>query len=182
MPGLSAQGHHHFDRGKRIEIHGYGQVYYDALLGPGKNSFGVNKSELMGTMRITDRWSAAVLFQLNSPAILKELNMSYRFAPELSLRVGQMKTPFGLENQVAPFLNPLSLGGTMPTVYFAGVGMDPLYSGTSGRDIGLEMSGDLWGRVLSYKLAVMNGQGMNALDLGTSKMYGGASTFAPYPC
>ena len=105
MPGLAAQGHHHFDKGKRLEIHGYGQVYYDALLGPGKNSFGVNKSELMGTMRITDRWSAAVLFQLNSPAILKELNMSYRFAPELSLRVGQMKTPFGLENQLAPFLN-----------------------------------------------------------------------------
>ena len=72
MPGLSAQGHHHFDKGKRLEIHGYGQVYYDALLGPGKNSFGVNKSELMGTMRITDRWSAAVLFQLNSPAILKD--------------------------------------------------------------------------------------------------------------
>lgn len=181
VPALSAQRHHHFDKEKRLEVHGYGQVYYDALLGPGKNSFGVNKSELMGTIRITDQWSAAVLFQLNKPAMLKELHMSYRFAPELSLRVGQMKTPFGLENQVAPFLNPLSLGGTMPTVYFAGVGMDPLYSGTSGRDIGLELSGDLWDRVLSYKLAVMNGQGMNKLDLGTSKMYGGALYLRPTP-
>lgn len=167
-------------RAQKVQIHGYGQAYYDATLGQkGGNSFGINKSELMGTLDITDRWSAGVLFQLNSPAILKELHMSYRVAPELKVRVGQMKTPFGYENQIAPFLNPLSLGGTMPTVYFAGIGMDPLYSGTSGRDIGLELSGDLWGKLLSYKLAVMNGQGMNHLDLGRTKMMGGALYVRP---
>lgn len=167
-------------RAQKVQIHGYGQAYYDATLGQkGGNGFGINKSELMGTLDITDRWSAGVLFQLNSPAMLKELHMSYRVAPELKVRVGQMKTPFGYENQIAPFLNPLSLGGTMPTVYFAGIGIDPLYSGTSGRDIGLELSGDLWGKLLSYKLAVMNGQGMNHLDLGQSKMVGGALYLRP---
>ena len=68
----------------------------------------------------------------------------------------------------------------MPTCYFAGVSGDPLYRGTSGRDIGLELSGDLWGKILTYKLAVMNGQGLNTLDLGTTKMYGGALYIRPY--
>ena len=167
----------------RITVTGWGQTYYDAAFGPdvrGTNTFAINKINLVAKGQITDRWSMGILFQMHSPAKLKELWLQYTLMPQLRVRIGEMKTPFGMENQIPPSLLPLTSGWTMPTCYFAGVSGDPLYRGTSGRDIGLELSGDLWGKILSYKLAVMNGQGLNTLDLGTTKMYGGALYVRPY--
>ena len=167
----------------RITVTGWGQTYYDAAFGPnvlGTNTFAINKINLVAKGRITNRWSMGILVQLHSPAKLKELWLQYTLMPQLRVRIGEMKTPFGMENQIPPSLLPLTSGWTTPTSYFAGVSGDPLYRGTSGRDIGLELSGDLWGNILTYKLAVMNGQGMNTLDLGTTKMYGGALYIRPY--
>lgn len=167
----------------RIRVTGWGQTYYDAAFGEGvqgTNTFAINKINLVAKGQITERWSMGILFQLHQPAKLKELWMQYELMPELKVRLGEMKTPFGMENQIAPWALPLTQGWTTATSYFAGVSGDPLYRGTSGRDIGLELSGDLWGDLLSYKLAVMNGQGMNTLDLGTTKMYGGALYLRPY--
>ena len=166
-----------------LTVTGWGQTYYDAAFGPdvrGTNTFAINKINLVAKGQITDRWSMGILFQMHSPAKLKELWLQYTLMPQLRVRIGEMKTPFGMENQIPPSLLPLTSGWTMPTCYFAGVSGDPLYRGTSGRDIGLELSGDLWGKILSYKLAVMNGQGLNTLDLGTTKMYGGALYVRPY--
>lgn len=105
--------------------------------------------------------------------------MQYAFMPELKVKIGQFKTPFGHENQIAPFLNSLAIGGSMPTTYFAGVGMDPLYYGTAGRDMGIELSGDLFKNIVSYKVVAMNGQGMNATDLNLGKLLGGSLYIRP---
>ena len=166
----------------RITIKGYGQVYAeggyydnDQKLG----TFGINKIEILGLGRITDQWSMGVTVQFNKPVMLKDLYMQYAFMSELKVKVGQFKTPFGHENQIAPFLNPLAIGGSMPTVYFAGVGMDPLYYGTAGRDMGIELSGDLFKNIVSYKVVAMNGQGMNATDLNLGKLLGGSLYIRP---
>lgn len=166
----------------RITIKGYGQVYAeggyydnDQKLG----TFGINKIEILGLGRITDQWSMGVTVQFNKPVMLKDLYMQYAFMPELKVKVGQFKTPFGHENQIAPFLNSLAIGGSMPTVYFAGVGMDPLYYGTAGRDMGIELSGDLFKNIVSYKFVTMNGQGMNATDLNLGKLHGGSLYIRP---
>lgn len=166
----------------RITIKGYGQVYAeggyydnDQKLG----TVGINKIEVLGLGRITDQWSMGITVQFNKPVMLKDLYMQYAFMPELKVKVGQFKTPFGHENQIAPFLNPLAIGGSMPTVYFAGVGMDPLYYGTAGRDMGIELSGDLFKNIVSYKVVSMNGQGMNATDLNLGKLLGGSLYIRP---
>lgn len=167
-------------RAQKVEVHGYGQVYYDAALGgSGANTFAVNKAGIMGSLELTDRWRGVILFSPCSPAHLLDLHITYRHSPALQLRMGQMKTPFGYENQTPPFFSPFTTGGTTANAYFAGMAIDPLYSGTTGRDIGVELSGDLWKRVVSYKLAVMNGQGLNKIDLGTTKMVGGALYVRP---
>lgn len=124
----------------RITIKGYGQIYSEGGYYDNDqkhNTYGINKIELLGLGRITDQWSMGITVQFNKPVMLKDLYMQYAFMPELKVKIGQFKTPFGHENQIAPFLNPLAIGGSMPTVYFAGVGMDPLYYGTAGRDMGL---------------------------------------------
>lgn len=167
---------------ERITISGWGQVYYDAAFGSethGSNSFAINKANITAKGNLTDRWSMSIMVQLNSQVKLKELWLQYALRPELSFRFGQIKTPFGLEHQISPSQLPLATGLTAASSYFSGNGGDPLYSGTAGRDIGLELSGDLFDSLLSYKLAILNGQGINQLDPGTTKMYGGALYIRP---
>ena len=166
----------------RITIKGYGQIYSEGGYYDNDqkhNTYGINKIELLGLGRITDKWSMGITVQFNKPVMLKDLYMQYAFMPELKVKIGQFKTPFGHENQIAPFLNPLAIGGSMPTVYFAGVGIDPLYYGTAGRDMGIELSGDLFKNIVSYKVVAMNGQGMNATDLNLGKLLGGSLYIRP---
>lgn len=166
----------------RIKLMAYGQVYAEGYFpaeGEFHHTFGVNKFEVIALGQINDRWSMGITVQFNKPTMLKDLYMQYMVLPELKIRVGQFKTPFSHENQVPPFINPLYTGGSLPTVYFAGIGMHPLYYGTAGRDTGLELSGDLFGNILSYKAVVMNGQGMNHLDLNSGKLLGGSLYIRP---
>lgn len=165
---------------QEVKLLGYGQVYYD--LEPsahGSNTFGVKIAEVRAKFSLSDHWKAGALVGLHTPAMLKELHLSYEVTPALKLRMGQMMTPYGYENQFAPYNNPLCFGMTRATTYLVGVAGDPLYHGTTGRDIGLELSGDLWQKLLSYKLVLMNGQGINHPDLGPSKMYGGSLYIRP---
>ena len=54
--------------------------------------------------------------------------------------------------------------------YLAGInGSDPLYGSSSGRDMGLLIYGDLFGKLVNYNLAVMNGQGINLKDKNNQK-------------
>ena len=54
--------------------------------------------------------------------------------------------------------------------YLAGInGSDPLYGSSSGRDMGLLLYGDLFGKLVNYNLAVMNGQGINLKDKNNQK-------------
>ena len=49
--------------------------------------------------------------------------------------------------------------------YLAGInGSDPLYGSNSGRDMGILIYGNLFKKLISYNLAVMNGQGINLKD------------------
>ena len=167
---------------KRLELTGFAQMGYSATFTPKQatnNSFYLGKTELMLQGKITSKWDMGAIVQLNSPVMLKELFTRYEFMPELKLRIGQIKTPFGLENQIAPCLNDLIIGGSKPTLFFAGIAGDPRYMGTTGRDIGLELSGDLWNKKLSYNVAIMNGNGINRLSGINPKMYGAALHIRP---
>ncbi len=166
----------------RIKVMGYGQVYAEASYANDnitKTTFGINKIELVGIGKITEKWTAGLTVQFNSQVMVKDLYMQYAFMPELRLKLGQFKTPFSHENQYPPFMNPLATGGSMPTIYFAGMGMNPLYQGTGGRDMGIEISGDLFEHIVSYRLAMMNGQGLNHLDLNKGKLMGGSLYIRP---
>lgn len=166
----------------RITVAGYGMMTADLSLpseGKSSSSFSVPRLEILGVGDITDKWKMGITVQFNSPVMLKDMYMQYAFAPEFKVKVGQFKTPFSHENQVAPFLNPTAAGGSNATVYFAGIGMDPLYSGTSGRDIGIDLSGDLWNNMVSYRLMMLNARGMNARDIKLGKSFAGSIYVRP---
>lgn len=171
------------EEGKSLtfSFHGYAQMGHSAIVAPQRpahNSFYIGKVELM-TQAQFSLWDMGAIVQFNSPVTLKELYMGYKFMPELKLRIGQIKTPFGLENQLVPCLNNLASGGSNPTLFFAGIAGDPRYFGTGGRDIGIELSGKLFGEKLGYYATIMNGNGINRLSSINPKMYGLALDVKP---
>ena len=61
--------------------------------------------------------------------------------------------------------------------YLAGInGSDPLYGSASGRDMGLLIYGDLFDSLMTYNLAIMNGQGINLKDKNNQKDIVGSLT------
>lgn len=166
----------------RITVKGYGQFGYSAKfedeIGT-SNSFNINKIEVLAIGKINHKWNMGITVQFHGRPMLKDLYAQYTVMPELRFRLGQFKTPFSIENNIAPFYNPLISGGTLPTIYFAGIAGHPHYYGTAGRDMGLEISGDLFDNVLSYKAVVFNGMGMNQLSNINPKLFGGSLMIRP---
>lgn len=157
---------------ERITLEGYvqlGYTYNDQPAGK-TNTFDIKRAILMARGRITDRWTCYFMYSLaNTPKVL-EAYTEYRFLPEISVRVGQFKTMYSIENPMSPSVLELINVNSQATNYLAGYnGSDPLYGSTSGRDMGLLVYGDLFKSLISYKLAVMNGQGINLKDGNNQK-------------
>ncbi|MDO4771487.1 porin [Porphyromonas sp.] len=148
----------------RITVRGFGMLGYDHHFTDGNDmgGFHIRLSEIIVDGRITDRWSFGITSQFNNPVILKDLYMEYKISNALRIKLGQFKTPYSLENQIAPFLSNLIPGASHSGIFFNGIGIDPRCYGIAGRDIGLEFKGDIVDNKLSYRIMLMNGQGMNA--------------------
>ncbi len=156
----------------RITLEGYIQLGYTYNDQPASktNTFDIKRAILMARGRITDHWSCYFMYSLaNSPKIL-EIYTEYHFLPEISVRIGQFKTMYTIENPMSPSVLELINVNSQATNYLAGYnGSDPLYGSTTGRDMGLMIYGDLFKGLLNYKLAVMNGQGINLKDGNNQK-------------
>ena len=148
---------------ERITLEGYVQVgyTYDDLETAKTNTFEVKRAILMARGRITDHWFCYFMYSLaNSPRIL-EVYTEYHFLPGLSVRLGQFKTMYTMENPMSPSTLELINVNSQAVNYLAGYnGSDPLYGSQTGRDLGIMIYGDLFKKRFSYKLAIMNGQGI----------------------
>ncbi len=167
---------------ERITLEGYAQLGYtydDS--GEGKtNSFDIKRVIFMAHGKITDHWSCYFMYSFANTGKILEAYTEYRFLPELTARVGQFKTMFTIENPMSPCVVELINVYSQATNYLAGNdGSDPLYGSNGGRDMGLMLYGDLFKRIVSYKVAVMNGQGINRKDGNNQKDVVGNLVFHP---
>ncbi len=166
---------------ERITLSGYAQVgytYNDAATPD--NTFDVKRIIFMADGKITDEWSCYFMYDFNAGGNLLEVYTEYKFLPGLKARLGQFKTPYTIENQLSPSSVEVINCFSLPTAYLAAAnGSDPLNSATGGRDVGLMIHGDLFGKLLNYRLAVMNGQGINTKDRNTQKDIVGYLTASP---
>jgi phosphate-selective porin OprO/OprP len=97
--------------------------------------------------------------------------LNYRYAPELQLRAGKFKSPIGLEalvQDVDTLFNERSLVfGLLP-----------------GRDLGVQLLGDLWGGSASYAVGILNGVGdarnSSNADFEDDKALEGRLFFQPF--
>lgn len=156
----------------RITLSGYAQLgyTYDDAGDKPSNTFDIKRVIFMAHGKITDRWSAYFMYSFANSAKMLEAYTEYRFLPQLTARIGQFKTMYTIENPLSPCYVELINCYSQAVNYLAGIdGSDPLYGSNSGRDMGLLIYGDLFGKLLNYNLAIMNGQGINLKDKNNQK-------------
>nr|WP_320058109.1 porin [uncultured Bacteroides sp.] len=156
---------------ERITLSGYahaGYTYDDSK--EVDNTFEIKRIIFMAHGQITKEWSCYFMYNFNGGGNLLEMYTDYQFLPGLTARLGQFKTAYGIENQMSLSDVELINCGSLATNYLAGMdNSDKLYGSTGGRDAGVMIYGDLFQKLISYNLGVMNGQGINIKDQNNHK-------------
>ena len=155
----------------RITFNGYAQAgwSYQNANGENTNSYNLKRTLLWAKARITDRWS--FLFMHDFSSVVQEFYTDFHVTKhnELSIRLGQFKHSFTMENPMSPTQLELIDVYSQAVLYLAGEGPDPLNGVNYGRDLGLMVYGDLFNNILHYELALMSGQGINRKDGNNQK-------------
>ena len=155
----------------RITLNGYAQAgwSYQNPNGKDQNAFNLKRTLLWAKARITDRWS--FLFMHDFSSVVQEFYTDFRVTKgnEMTIRLGQFKHSFSMENPLSPTQLELIDVYSQAVLYLAGEGPDPLNGVNYGRDMGIEVFGDLIDGKLHYELALMSGQGVNRKDQNNQK-------------
>lgn len=155
----------------RITLNGYAQAgwSYQNPNGKSQNAYNLKRTLLWAKARITDRWS--FLFMHDFSSVVQEFYTDFRITKgnEVTFRLGQFKHSFSMENPLSPTQVELIDIYSQAVLYLAGEGPDPLHGVNYGRDMGIEVFGDLVNGKLHYELALMSGQGINRKDLNNQK-------------
>jgi hypothetical protein len=155
----------------RITLNGYAQGgwSYQNPNGEPTNAYNLKRTLLWAKARITDRWS--FMFMHDFSSVVQEFYTDYRLSKgnELTVRLGQFKHSYSMENPLSPTQLELIDVYSQAVLYLAGEGPDPLNGVNYGRDMGLEIYGDLAKGLVHYELALMSGQGINRRDLNNQK-------------
>ena len=155
----------------RITLNGYAQGgwSYQNPNGKATNAYNLKRTLLWAKARITDRWS--FMFMHDFSSVVQEFYTDYRVTnnQSLTIRLGQFKHSYSMENPMSPTQLELIDVYSQAVLYLAGEGPDPLNGVNYGRDMGLEVFGDLAKGKLHYELALMSGQGINRKDRNNQK-------------
>ena len=159
------------DLAERIQLHGYAQggFSYTHQGNDDTNTFEIKRVLFWADARITDRWS--FLFMHDFSSVVQEFYTDYRISNDkaLTVRLGQFKHSYTMENPLSPTQLELIDVYSQAVLYLAGEGPDPLNGVNYGRDMGLEVYGDLAKGLVHYELALMSGQGINRKDQNNQK-------------
>lgn len=162
---------------RHLDISGYGQVGYE-WSNDGTSSFYIRRARvsLSGEIFKGRAGSSDYRLQLDFAGSPKILDIYVRYRPfnELGIQMGQFKIPVSIENTD---YSPLKLEfidyslAVQRLVRMSGDEISGIFS--SGRDLGLQLYGGFVDRggynLISYNLAVFNGNGINLRDDNKSK-------------
>lgn len=166
---------------KRIKLSGYAHVgyYYNSQQSP-RDEFKIPRIIFMADARINKQLNMYFMFDFRTSS-LHELYLNYSASKAFNVRIGQFKNPFSMENQLSPTVLEMTYCSSLVTTYMIGGGNELMMKGASGRDLGLNVYGKLFGNNIEYSLAVMNGQGRNNNDGNSQKDFAGRLSYHPLP-
>ena len=166
---------------KNIKFSGYGMLQYQGedTEGAHTNTFNLRLARFILDGKIGDfDWRAQIqgtnVTGPGQPTVqLVDLYAEWRKYPEFKIRAGQFKRAFTFENPT----NPITQGWyayAMVINNLSGFGDRTGEKSSGGRDIGVQISGDLFpnanGRKLfHYQVGVYNGEGVNEKDKDNRK-------------
>ena len=154
---------------ERITLTGYAQGGYNwnSAADP-ENEFKLARIILMGNAQVTKHINAYVMYELCNSS-LHELWFNYKYNDALQVKVGQMKTPFSIENPLSPTSLEMIAPMAMVTDYMVCGSHPVMMPKSAGRDAGINVYGKLIDGALSYDVALMNGVGRNQGDNNSQK-------------
>ena len=162
---------------ERVNFHGYAQAGYNYQCCDGetqRNTFQLYRVLLWANINITDRWTMRFMHDFASKP--QEFYTDYRITngKQLSVRFGQFKNSLTMENPMSPTKLELIECYSQAVAYYTACGGpfgDTMLGTQYGRDLGLELFGELADGKLLYNAAVMNGQGVCVTDKNHQKDY-----------
>ena len=166
---------------KNIKFSGYGMLQYQAQDPEGNhtNSFNLRLARFILDGKIGDfDWRAQIqgtnVKGPGEPTVqLVDLYAEWRKYPEFKVRAGQFKRAFTYENPTHPITQGwYSYANVINNL--SGFGDRTGEKSSGGRDIGIQVSGDLLPnadgrRLLHYQVGVYNGEGINQKDKDNKK-------------
>lgn len=171
-----------------IKLSGYiiTQYQYSDQEGSESNSFDIRMARLALEGRLVSDfyWKAQIQFNGNtsklgsSPRVVDAFVEWQKYKPAM-IKIGQFKRPFTFENPIHPLTQGF-MGYSQNVSKLSGFSDRTGEHSSNGRDIGIQLQGDLFknasGRYLvHYQVGVFNGQGINTKDVDERKdIIGGA--------
>ena len=144
------------------------------------NSFNIRMARVSVTGRIMNDFEYKVQGQINgntatlgsSPRIVDAF-AEWQHYSALKIKVGQFKRPFTFENPMHP-IDQCFMGYSQNVSKLAGFDDRSGEQSSNGRDIGIQLQGDLFPAsdghtLLHYQIGVFNGQGINTKDVDNRK-------------
>ena len=180
FPQVSAEEKTQLFSKPKLSGYAIGQYQYSGQHDAESNSFNVRMVRLSIDGRILGDFAYRVQGQVNgntstlgdSPRLV-DVYLEWQKLPFLKIKAGQFKRPFTFENP----MNPIDQGFmsySQNVSKLAGFNDRVAEHASNGRDIGLQLQGDLIktsaGRpLLHYQVGVFNGQGINTKDVDNQK-------------
>ncbi len=175
-----------------VNLSGYGLLRYNASAPKDNHSnrFSVRLARVSLSGRIANDWYWLLQLQANgntstlgnSPRVV-DYYVEYQRLKEICVKVGEFKVPFTFENP----MNPIDVGfmsNAQIISSLAGMTDRKGEHASNGRDIGIQLQGDLFpnanGRAwVHYQIGVFNGQGINTSDVDSRKDVAGGAWIMP---
>lgn len=166
----------------RPQFSGYVMGQYQATVkeGDNANTFNIRMARLSVTGRIMGEFEYKLQGQVNgntatlgsSPRIVDAFVEWQRYGA-MKVKVGQFKRPFTFENPMHP-IDQGFMGYSQNVSRLAGFDDRAGEQASNGRDIGVQLQGDLFPAAdghawLHYQVGVFNGQGINTKDVDNRK-------------
>lgn len=175
-----------------VNFSGYIMTQYQATMksGDNSNSFNIRMGRASVAGRAFDYFEYKVQVQVNgntttlgnSPRVVDAF-VEWQKYKEAKIKVGQFKRPFTFENPMNP-IDQGFMGYSQNVQKLAGFSDRSGEQASNGRDIGIQLQGDLLPAsdghaLLHYQVGLFNGQGINTKDVDNRKDVIGGLWVAP---